>query len=46
MIVTNSIPIPAERCPKKIKILSVASLLAEAIKRIHLDDSVSELFDL
>ncbi len=45
VIVTNSVPIPVEKAPKKIKILSVASLLAEAIKRIHLDDSVSELFD-
>ena len=45
VIVTNSVPIPPEKAPKKIKVLSVASLLAEAIKRIHLDDSVSELFD-
>ena len=44
LIVTNSIPIPPERTPKKLKILSVAPLLAEAIKRIHLDDSVSEMF--
>ncbi len=45
VIVTNSVPIPPEKAPKKIKVLSVASLLAEAIKRTHLDDSVSELFD-
>ena len=44
LIVTNSIPVPKERAPKKLKILSVAPLLAEAIKRIHLDDSVSEMF--
>ena len=44
VILTNSIPIPTQRSPKKIKILSVAGLLAEAIKRIHLDDSVSEMF--
>ncbi|MBI3591601.1 MAG: ribose-phosphate pyrophosphokinase [Candidatus Melainabacteria bacterium] len=44
LIVTNSIPVPPERSPKKLKILSVAGLLAEAIKRIHLDDSVSEMF--
>ncbi len=45
LIVTNSIPLPAERAPKKLNTLSVAPLLAEAIKRIHLDDSVSEMFE-
>ncbi|MBI2996319.1 MAG: ribose-phosphate pyrophosphokinase [Candidatus Melainabacteria bacterium] len=44
LIVTNSIQIPPEMAPKKLKVLSVAPLLAEAIKRIHLDDSVSEMF--
>lgn len=44
LIATNSILVPQERRPKKLKILSVAPLLAEAIKRIHLDDSVSEMF--
>ena len=44
LIVTNSIQVPKERAPKKLKVLSVAPLLAEAIKRIHLDDSVSEMF--
>jgi ribose-phosphate pyrophosphokinase len=28
-----------------LKILSIAPLLAEAIKRIHLNESVSKLFD-
>jgi ribose-phosphate pyrophosphokinase len=28
-----------------IEVLSVAPLLADAIRRIHTDDSVSELFD-
>lgn len=46
VIVTNSVPIPPERMTKKLKVLSVGGLLAEAIKRIHLDDSVSEMFDL
>ena len=44
VILTNSIPIPKEKTPEKLKVLSVANLLAEAIKRIHLDDSVSEMF--
>lgn len=45
LIVTNSVLVPKERTPKKLKVLSVAGLLAEAIKRIHLDDSVSEMFN-
>ena len=44
LITTNSIQVPPERAPKKLKVLSVAPLLAEAIKRIHLDDSVSQMF--
>ncbi len=46
LIVTNTIPLSEEgkKC-SKIEVLSVASLLAEAIKRIYHDDSVSSLFD-
>ncbi len=45
IIVTNSVPLgnKGEVCPT-IKVLSVASLLGEAIKRIHEEDSVSSLF--
>ncbi|MBW2651780.1 MAG: ribose-phosphate pyrophosphokinase [Deltaproteobacteria bacterium] len=45
MVVTDTIPLreDAKSC-KKISILSVASLLGEAIKRIHNNDSVSSLF--
>ncbi len=43
--VTNTIPLKAEAVGnRKFKVLSVASLLAEAIKRIHCNDSVSSLF--
>lgn len=44
--VTDSIPLSeqAKSCGK-IDVISVASLLAEAIKRIHGNDSVSSLFD-
>lgn len=43
LIVTNTIPI-GEKKNEKIEVLSVAKLLAEAIKRIHFNTSVSELF--
>lgn len=44
MIFTNSIPIPDLEHSPKIKQLSIARLLAEAIRRIHCDESVSSLF--
>jgi ribose-phosphate pyrophosphokinase len=45
LIVTNSIPLneEARRC-KKIKVLTIAKLLAEAIKRTYFSESVSGLF--
>jgi ribose-phosphate pyrophosphokinase len=45
LAVTDTIPIPSEKMIPKIKVLSVAPLLAEAIKRIHHDQSISILFD-
>jgi len=44
MVVTDTIPIPKEKMLPKIKVLSVASLLGEAIKRIHEEASISVLF--
>ena len=44
LIVTNSIPMGPEKCIDKIRQLSVAPLLAEAIGRIHRNESVSSLF--
>src|SRR3989304_286171 len=45
VIVTNTIPLSDEaRGLKKIKSLTVAPLLGEAIKRIHYGESVSSLF--
>jgi len=45
VLVTNTIPLPESKMIEKIKILSVAPLLGEAIIRIHEDLSVSKLFD-
>ncbi|HEY4117010.1 MAG TPA: ribose-phosphate diphosphokinase, partial [Byssovorax sp.] len=45
VIVTNSIPLREEaKATGKFKVVSVARLLAEAIRRIHHSDSVSSLF--
>lgn len=43
--VTNTIALPAERKFDKLKILSIAGLLAKAIGYTHSDNSVSSLFD-
>ncbi|HEY5595258.1 MAG TPA: ribose-phosphate pyrophosphokinase [Nitrospiria bacterium] len=45
VIVTNTIPMAGkDQVCKKIKVLSVAPLLGEAIRRIHNEESVSSLF--
>jgi ribose-phosphate pyrophosphokinase len=44
VIVTDSVPIPADKLGPPITVLSVAPLLAEAIIRVHENRSVSELF--
>jgi ribose-phosphate pyrophosphokinase len=45
IVVTNTIPLAAQLDSPKIEILSVASLLGEAINRIHSEESVSTLFE-
>jgi ribose-phosphate pyrophosphokinase len=45
MVVTNTIPLrPEAAACSKIKLVSIAPLLSEAIKRIHSETSVSSLF--
>lgn len=45
VIVTNTIPLTKEKKLDKIKVLSIAPLVGEAILRIYEDLSVSKLFD-
>lgn len=46
LVVTDTIPLNDSKKHPKIKVLTVASLLGEAIKRIHNEESVSSLFTL
>ncbi len=45
LVITDSIPLPKEKRTSKIKVVSVAPLLGEAIKRIHEEKSISILFN-
>lgn len=45
-IVTDSVPLRKPVNPAPIKVLTVADLLAEAIRRIHNNQSVSSLFNI
>ncbi len=46
IVVTDTIPLPPEKTSalKNLKVLSVAQLMGEAIRRIHNNESVSSLF--
>ena len=44
VVLTDTIPIPAEKRDGKVTILSIAPLFGEAIRRIHLGESVGALF--
>ncbi len=45
LVITDSIPLSGDKKHPRIKVLSIAELLGEAIKRIHNEESVSSLFD-
>lgn len=45
IIATNTVPIPPEKRLPNMKVISVAPLIAEAIRRTHNGESISALFD-
>lgn len=45
LLISDSIPLDDKKKHPKIRVLSIAGLMAEAIKRIHNEESVSSLFD-
>ena len=46
IVTTDTVAVPREKRLPNMKILSIAPLLAEAIRRIHIGESVSALFDV
>lgn len=46
LVITNTIPLPKEKQIDKIKVLSIAPLFAEAVKRINEAKPIGELFAL
>jgi ribose-phosphate pyrophosphokinase len=45
VVVTNTVPIPEEKMFGKLKVLSIAPLIADALRAVFEDTSVSELFN-
>ena len=46
LVITNTIPLPTEKRINKIKVLTIAPLFAEAIRRINEAKPIGELLDL
>ena len=46
VVCTNTVPMPDHKRDPKLRVLSIAPAMAEAIRRIHNGESVSSLFDI
>ena len=46
VVMTNTVPLPKEKQIDKIVVVSISELFAEAIKRIHEETSIGELFEI
>ena len=46
LVVTNSVPVPKEKRIINLKVLSIAPTFAEAIKRIHEERPLGEIFKI
>ncbi len=46
LVVTNTVPVPEEKRIDKLKVLSIAPTFAEAIKRIHEERPLGEIFKI
>lgn len=46
VVVTNTLPIPQDRCFEKLTVLSIAPLLAKAIYEVFTDGSVTSMFEV
>jgi ribose-phosphate pyrophosphokinase len=44
-VVTNTLPIPPEKNFKELTVLSIAPLIARAVREVFEDGSVTSLFD-
>ncbi len=45
LVILNTIPLPEEKQIDKIKVISVGSLFAETLMRIHENESISKIFE-
>ncbi len=45
LVMTSTVPLPEYKRIDKIKVVSISGLFAEAIRRIHMEKSMGELFD-